>query len=96
MIGEGQKYNLLINLSPPSFPMKHIKYLFQYPFSGGQHGDPHRWPIWDAFKIRVESRCDAVALGFAYLCPPLSFGGASLAEPSLRFHIPLIEPDVRY
>jgi len=30
---------------------------------------------------RVESRCDAVALGFAYLLPPLSFGGASLALP---------------
>jgi hypothetical protein len=47
-------------------------------------------------RIRVESRCDAVALGSAYLFPPLSFGGVSLAEPWLRFHIPLIEPDVRY
>jgi hypothetical protein len=27
----------------------------------------------------VESRCGAVAVGAAYLCPPLSAGGASLA-----------------
>ena len=31
----------------------------------------------------------------AYLFPPLSFGGASLAQPWFRFHIPLIEPDVQ-
>src|SRR5215472_10240227 len=43
----------------------------------------------------VESRCGAVALGWAYLFPPLSSGGASLAQPWLRFHIPLIEPDGR-
>src|SRR5215467_309224 len=43
----------------------------------------------------VESRCGAVALGWAYRLPPLSFGGASLAQPWLRFHIPLIEPDVQ-
>ena len=41
----------------------------------------------------VESRCGAVALGRTYLLPPLSFGGASLVRPWLRFHIPLIEPD---
>ena len=29
------------------------------------------------------------------LLPPLSFGGASIAKPSLRFHILLIEPDMR-
>jgi hypothetical protein len=29
------------------------------------------------------------------LLPPLSFGGARVDEPSLRFHIPLIEPDVQ-
>jgi hypothetical protein len=29
----------------------------------------------------VESRCGAVAVGSAYLFPPLSPGGASLAEP---------------
>jgi hypothetical protein len=28
-----------------------------------------------------------------YLLPPLSFGGASMVPPWLRFHIPLIEPD---
>src|SRR5258706_11348586 len=43
--------------------------------------------------ISVESRCGAVALGRTYLLPPLSFGGASMVPPWLRFHIPLIEPD---
>src|SRR3954466_1404154 len=43
----------------------------------------------------VESRCGAVTVGWAYLFPPLSSGGASLARPWLRFHIPLIEPDVQ-
>src|SRR3954471_12161658 len=43
----------------------------------------------------AESRCGAVAVGWAYLFPPLSSGGASLAQPWLRFHIPLIEPDVQ-
>ena len=36
-----------------------------------------------------------MAVGRAYLLPPLSCGGASLARPWLRFHIPLIEPDWR-
>ncbi len=36
-----------------------------------------------------------MAVGSAYLLPPLSSGGASLAEPLLRFHTPLIEPDVQ-
>ena len=31
----------------------------------------------------------------AYLLPPLSSGGASIAVPSLRFHILLIEPDMQ-
>src|SRR5271155_1664553 len=35
----------------------------------------------------VESRCGAVALGRAYLLPPLSSGGALLVQPWLRFHI---------
>ena len=43
----------------------------------------------------VESRCGAVVLGRAYPLPPLSSGGVSIAQPSLRFHILLIEPDVR-
>jgi DNA replication protein DnaC len=46
-------------------------------------------------EIEVESRCGAVALGRTYLLPPLSFGGASIVPPWLRFHIPLIEPDVQ-
>jgi hypothetical protein len=33
---------------------------------------------------------DAVTLGCTYLLPPLSFGGASMVPPWLRFHIPLI------
>src|SRR5882757_8976537 len=43
----------------------------------------------------VESRCGAVALGRTYPLPPLSSGGALVVTPSLRFHIPLIEPDRR-
>jgi hypothetical protein len=43
----------------------------------------------------VESECGAVALGRTYLLPPLSFGGALLVRPWLRFHIPLIEPDMQ-
>ena len=35
----------------------------------------------------VESECGAVVVGRTYLFPPLSSGGASLAEPWLRFHI---------
>jgi hypothetical protein len=46
--------------------------------------------------VLVESGCGAVAVGSAYLFPPLSSGGASIAGPLLRFHTPLIEPDVRY
>jgi hypothetical protein len=33
-------------------------------------------------------------LRFSLLFPPLSYGGASIARPSLRFHILLIEPDM--
>ena len=43
----------------------------------------------------VESRCGAVALGRTYLLPPLSSGGALMVPPWLRFHIPLIEPDMQ-
>src|SRR5437762_14061637 len=43
----------------------------------------------------VESECGAVTVGRTYLLPPLSFGGALLVRPWLRFHIPLIEPDWR-
>jgi hypothetical protein len=46
-------------------------------------------------SILVESRCDAVVLGWAYRLPTLSSVGASLAPPCFRFHTPLIEPDVR-
>jgi hypothetical protein len=34
-------------------------------------------------------------VGAAYLFPALSYAGASLASPCFRFHIPLIEPDMR-
>ena len=43
----------------------------------------------------VKSRCGAVALGRTYLLPPLSSGGALVVQPWLRFHIPLIEPDMQ-
>ena len=43
----------------------------------------------------VESRCGAVSVGRTYLFPPLSSGGALVVRPWLRFHIPLIEPDVQ-
>src|SRR5262249_5100901 len=43
----------------------------------------------------VESRCGAVSLGRTYLFPPPSSGGALVVRPWLRFHIPLIEPDVQ-
>jgi hypothetical protein len=36
-----------------------------------------------------------VAVGRTDLLPPLSFGGASLVRPWLRFHTPLIEPDMQ-
>ena len=36
-----------------------------------------------------------MAVGRTYLFPPLSFGGALVVRPLLRFHIPLIEPDVQ-
>jgi hypothetical protein len=36
-----------------------------------------------------------VAVGRTYLFPPLSSGGALVVRPWLRFHIPLIEPDVQ-
>ena len=34
-------------------------------------------------------------LGAAYPLPTLSSVGASIASPCFRFHIPLIEPDMR-
>ena len=43
----------------------------------------------------VESGCGAVTVGYAYLFPPLSSGGGLVVRPWLRFHIPLIEPDVQ-
>ncbi len=43
----------------------------------------------------VESGCGAVAVGLVCLLPPLSSGGAQLTWPWLRFHTPLIEPDLQ-
>ena len=43
----------------------------------------------------VKLRCGAVALGRTYLLPPLSSGGVLIVPPWLRFHIPLIEPDMQ-
>ena len=51
---------------------------------------------WGSFHtVWVELECGAVAVGRTYLLPPLSFGGALLVRPWLRFHIPLIEPDMQ-
>jgi hypothetical protein len=47
-------------------------------------------------SIIVESRCDAVSTGLAYLLPALSVAGVSLASPLIRFHIPLIKPGRRF
>src|SRR5665811_1305693 len=47
------------------------------------------------WQLLVESRCGAVAVGRTYLLPPLSSGGALLVRPCLRFHFPLIEPDIQ-
>src|SRR5712671_5697620 len=44
---------------------------------------------------RVEWGSGAAAVGRACLFPPLSSGGALAARPWLRFHFPLIEPDMR-
>ena len=49
----------------------------------------------ERFDRSVESECGAVAVGRTYRLPPLSSGGASLVRPWLRFHTPLIEPDVQ-
>src|SRR5437588_508107 len=54
--------------------------------AAGRQGCPPR---------QVESRCGAVAVARAYLFPPLSSGGALLVRTWLRFHTPLIEPDMR-
>src|SRR5258705_13360062 len=62
-------------------------YVFRFTPESGLKSDIPPCPY------RVESRCGAVALGRTYLLPPLSFGGASMVPPWLRFHIPLIEPD---
>src|SRR5216684_8487920 len=43
----------------------------------------------------VESGCGAVAVGSVCLLPPLSSGGAQVTLPSLRFHTPLMEPDMQ-
>ena len=49
----------------------------------------------EPWRASVESGCDAVAVGSGCLLPPLSSGGAQGPEPWLRFHTPLIEPDMR-
>src|SRR5260370_29809070 len=49
----------------------------------------------DQRQLLAESRCGAVAVGRTYLFPPLSSGGALVVRPWLRFHIPLLEPDLQ-
>ncbi len=43
----------------------------------------------------IESGCGAVAVGSAYLFPPLWSSGASIAVPLLHFHAPHIEPNMQ-
>src|SRR6266852_1303914 len=63
-----------------------------YPLPGAQEtsrdncGERPRWVEWGS---------GAAAVGRACLLPPLSSGGALVARPWLRFHFPLIEPDMR-
>src|SRR5580693_309510 len=70
--------------------------------SAGRRVEAGLWPchlgpatICAEPPLTVESRRGAVALGRACLFPPLSSGGALVAQPWLRFHTPLIEPDVQ-
>ena len=50
---------------------------------------------WALRLLCVEWGCGAVAVGRACLFPPLSSGGALMARPWLRLHVPLIEPDMQ-
>src|SRR6266566_8727758 len=72
---------------PPE--LLHMSHHFRYSPESRQVQSPA------ALRICVESRCGAVTLGRTYPLPPLSSGGALVVTPSLRFHIPLIEPDRR-
>ena len=60
------------------------------------------WSPWGGFFFAILTHAIdfgkvemvvAVALGRTYLSPPS--GGALVVQPWLRFHIPLIEPDMR-
>jgi hypothetical protein len=57
--------------------------------------DMDRFSSSNDLQRMVESRCGAVSVGRTYLFPPLSSGGALVVRPWLRFHIPLIEPDMQ-
>jgi hypothetical protein len=54
-----------------------------------------RRPFRGHHTKRVESRCDAVALGYAYLFSAAFVWRCLTSVTMLRFHIPLIEPDMR-
>jgi hypothetical protein len=51
------------------------------------------WPASTAAVPQVPDLSPQI--GRTYLFPPLSSGGALAVRPLLRFHIPLIEPDVQ-
>src|SRR6266481_5491934 len=74
-------------------PRLYVKFVLQLLWNFSvrlrQHWTSSQGRFW------VESGCGAVAVGRTYLLPPLSFGGALLVRPWLRFHIPLIEPDMQ-
>ena len=52
------------------------------------------WVVW-AMESVVESKGDAVAKASAYVCFGVSPSVAQYPHAMLRFHLPLIEPDVR-
>jgi hypothetical protein len=83
---------VLQRMSPEVAPNGHADPIERCPLLGAERKTSVRS---EHFALLVESRCGAVALGRTYLLPPLSFGGASMVPPWLRFHIPLIEPDMQ-
>ena len=52
------------------------------------------WSAAEAAEL-LSGSAASVNSALTYLLPPLSSGGASLARPWLRFHTPLIEPDMQ-
>jgi len=81
---------VLIKRSGSQGPISHSRFPGRRSTVRPSHFPPER-----SHTTKVESRCGAVALGRTYLFPPLSSAGASIVQPWLRFHTPLIEPDMQ-